>query len=61
MIAFLFYFILFFFFFCRFFQFFMYLFIFFFPIFCPLLDSIWSGLVTQVKYYTMNKNKQTPL
>ena len=23
--------------------------------------SIWSGLVTQVKYYTMNKNKQTPL
>ena len=51
--------------FCFFFLFFFYFLCIYFHFFFHFLSvvklSIWSGLVTQVKYYTMNKNKQTPL
>ena len=39
----------------------IYFLLFFFHFLSVVKLSIWSGLVTQVKYYTMNKNKQTPL
>ena len=67
--------VFFFFFFCFFFVFFfcfftfslfyflfLFFYVFIFSFFFPFVNLlIWCSLLTQAKYYTMNKNKQTPL